>query len=277
MEGERHDTAAADTTRDEPASARVGLRYATGVLVTPVLRAAIAYHAVPAARPWRYACDNCGSRLRYPWLSAAFTPAGRCRHCGRRVAAAGFLVELAAAATAVILVVAGRPWPETVAFAWWAGFALVLAFVDTAVHRLPDRLTLPAAAGTIVLLGLAALVEHNGAALLRAVEAAAGGALLFAILTLLLGRHGTGPGDAKLMLSTLAVLGWISWPAVLAGLFVAFAAQSLAGLALLAARATSRPARLPLGPFLFAATLVTILIGPVVFAGLVAAILTVVT
>ena len=163
---------------------------------------------------------------------------------------------MAGVAVAVVLALAARPVWETLAFAWWAGFAVALVFVDVAVRRLPDRLTYPAAAGTLALLGAAALVEHQGHAWVRAALAAVGLALVFAALTLVLGRRGPGLGDAKLMLATMPVLGWLGWPAVVDGLLLGLTAQGVVAVALLVSG--RRHVRLPMGLFLVTGTLAAI-------------------
>ncbi len=255
MDGER-DTGLAPLRSSPAAVTKAIFKVAAGVFVTPAVRAAVAWHAVPVGTPWRRACDSCGELLRYPWMSRAFAPAGRCGACGHRVAAPGYLVEAAIVVAVAVLAAVHRPVWETAAFAWWAAWAIGLAFIDVAVHRLPNRMTYPAAVGTVGLLGVAALVEHHGHAWIRAILAAGGIALVFAVLALLLGRRGPGLGDAKLMLSTLAVLGWISWAAVVYGLLVAVTAQGLVAVALLVAG--RRSARLPMGAFLVAGALLSL-------------------
>jgi leader peptidase (prepilin peptidase)/N-methyltransferase len=168
------------------------------------------------------------------------------------------VVEAALVLVVAALITARRPLWETAAFGWWAVCGLVLAFTDLAVHRLPDRVTYPAAVGTIGLLGVAALVEDRGHAWLRAVIAGMVSALVFAALTVLLGRRGPGLGDAKLMLSCVAVLGWLGWPVVVVGILACFTAQALWGVGLLAVRRADRSTFLPLGPFLVGATLASI-------------------
>lgn len=229
-----------------------------GLLVTPAARAAVAFHSVPATSAWRQRCDSCGDRLRYPWLSRAFLPMARCAGCRARVGAPPFTVELALVAAAVALVIAGRPVLETVALAVWSLFAVVLLFVDAAVHRLPDRLTYPAALLTAVLLGVAAVVGDRGGAWIRAMIAGVATAAVFAALTFALGRRGPGLGDAKLMLSAGAVLGWLGWSALLSGLVLAFFAQGLWAVALLVSRRVSRTSHLAMGPFVIGATVVMI-------------------
>jgi leader peptidase (prepilin peptidase)/N-methyltransferase len=232
--------------------------WACGLLLTPAVRAAVAYHSVPAGSPWRQRCDLCNHRLRYPWLSKAFRPRARCEACDGRLGAPPYTVEIGAVLAAAALVVAARPVLETVALAWWAVCALALVFVDAAVHRLPDRLTYPAALGTVGLFGLAAAVEGSTGALVRALLAGLTCAAVFGVLALVLGRQGPGLGDAKLLLSTGAVLGWFGWGAVLAGLFLAFLSQALWAIALLVTRRANRKTHLAMGPFLIAATLVVV-------------------
>lgn len=229
-------------------------RLAAASLVAPVLRWLVVVHSVPAGHSWRDRCPDCGT----PLLRVA-SPAGRCAGCGQRQGARPWLVEAATAAAAALVVVTavagGWPAAAVVALAGWAAVAVVLAFVDLAVHRLPDRLTLPAAAWVLGWLAVAAALAGTGGAWLRAVTAAAGCGLGFALISLLLGSRGYGLGDAKLALSTGALLGWLGWGAVLAGLFLAFLASGLVALALLAARRVRWRDSLPFGPFLIAGTL----------------------
>ncbi len=59
-----------------------------------------------------------------------------------------------------------------------AAAGLALALIDLDVHRLPDAIVLPAYSVTAVFLGLAAVLEHDGAAALRALL---GGLLLYGL------------------------------------------------------------------------------------------------
>ncbi len=124
---------------------------------------------------------------------------------------------------------------------------------------MPDRLSYPAAAGTWALLRL---TGAGPAPWLRATLAGLGLALGFAATTLLLGRRGFGLGDAKLALSVGALLGWYGWPVLLVGLVLAFALSALVALGLLAARRANWSSHLPFGPFLIAATALTLLLTP---------------
>jgi leader peptidase (prepilin peptidase)/N-methyltransferase len=231
---------------------------ATVAPVTPLLRWAVLVHSVPPEEPWRRTCPHCDA----PFLLGPLLPAGRCGSCGRRIGAPAYLVELAALAAAALVVaavVAGdrSPW-EAVAFAGWAAAAVTLTFIDLAVHRLPDRLTLPAAAWVLAWLAVAAATTDAGSSWVRAAVAAGACGLGFALVTLAFGARGFGLGDAKMALGAGALLGWLGWTALVAGLFLAFLGSGLTATALLITRRVGRKDTLPFGPFLAAATLVTL-------------------
>jgi leader peptidase (prepilin peptidase)/N-methyltransferase len=233
---------------------------ATAGAVTPLLRWGVLVHAVPPEQPWRSGCPHCTTPLAAG--SGALRPAARCPGCGRRIGAPGYLLELATAAAAILVVVAvvgggWSPW-AVVALAGWAAAAVPLSFIDLAVHRLPDRLTLPAAVWVLAWLGVAALAGDPGSAWARAAVSGLAIGLAFALVTLILGARGFGLGDAKLALGAGALLGWLGWTAVVAGLFLAFLGSGLVATGLLVTRRVSRRDTLPFGPFLAAGTLVTL-------------------
>ncbi|MEV0650101.1 A24 family peptidase [Phytomonospora sp. NPDC050363] len=147
----------------------------------------------------------------------------------------------------------GRPGWTVAAVAWWSLLALVAAFVDGAVHRLPNTLTYPAAAGTTLLLTLAAAVGGEWDRLGRALGIGVGVAVLFLLVTLAAGGRHLGMGDAKFAVSTFMIIGWLGWPHILLGLLAAFGLQLLWGVGLMVAGRADRHRGIPLGPFLFIA------------------------
>ncbi|WP_433530651.1 prepilin peptidase [Micromonospora sp. CA-263727] len=246
-----------DTAPQESAvpTRRRGQRPLAILAVTPLLRYAVARHAVPPGTDRRSGCDACGAPigLDHPW--PVLGPAARCGNCRARVGAPPATVELATAAAVLVLLLARPPAVELLAAAWWLAFAVPLLFIDVAVHRLPDRLTWPAAAGTWLLLGLAALAGAGPAPWLRATAAGLGLALFFAGTTLLLGARGFGIGDAKLALSAGMLLGWYGWTVPLLGLFLALTLSGLVASGLLITRRARWSSHLPFGPYLILATL----------------------
>ncbi|MCG5443517.1 A24 family peptidase [Micromonospora sp. NIE79] len=223
------------------------------------MRLAALRYAVPPGLPSRAGCDACDAPvgLTRPW--PALGPAARCGRCRARVGPPPATVELAVLAAAVLLTFAGPPGGALPALIWWLGWTIPAILVDLAVHRLPDRLTLPAAAGTWLLLGVAALDADPGH-WLRAVLGGTGLALFFASTAVLLGRRGFGLGDAKLALSVGALLGWYGWPVLLFGLVLTFGLSALVSLGLLATRRANWNTHLPFGPFLLLGTTAALLL-----------------
>ncbi|WP_448639891.1 prepilin peptidase [Geodermatophilus sp. URMC 63] len=152
--------------------------------------------------------------------------------------------------------------PATLALAWAAGAAVVLAQVDLAVHRLPDRVTLLAAAVCAAALLADAALLGTWPALLRAVlaAAAAGG---IALATALAAPAGLGLGDVKLLALLGLVLGWAGWGVLLAGVFLGVLAGAAVSLLLVATRRAGWRTALPFGPpLLLGAVLALALEGP---------------
>ncbi|MDH6579098.1 A24 family peptidase [Kitasatospora sp. MAP5-34] len=233
-----------------------------GLLASPVLRAVAARHSVPYGEPLRVCCP----RGRY-WL----LPNGSCSGCEERGGPTPGLVELAAAGVgAAIGSVAQSPgmqspvmhsqvtyWPMVLVLAWVGLFGVVLGFVDAAVFRLPDALTLPLALGTAALLVLAELLtEHQGGALLCCLYAGLAFGACYGALALV---APIGFGDAKLAPSLGAVLGWYGWNTALAGFFYGFLLASLWGAALLLTGRSKRGDSLAFGPAMLLGALLAVL------------------
>ncbi|MEU8180309.1 A24 family peptidase [Micromonospora sp. NPDC049044] len=216
-------------------------------------------YAVPPGRPDRTGCDACDApvSLTRPW--PALGPTARCGHCRSRIGPPPGTVELAGLTAALLLALVGPAGGGLPALAWWLGWTIPAVFVDLTVHRLPDRLTLPAAAGTWLLLGVAAGTGEP-AHLWTAAIGGTGLALFFATTTVLLGRRGFGLGDAKLALGVGALLGWYGWPVLLLGLLLAFGLSALVSVGLLAARRVRWSTHLPFGPFLLLGTVGALLL-----------------
>src|SRR5216683_5636250 len=93
---------------------------------------------------------------------------GRRPACGQRTGPPRLTVEVTAALLLGALAARVHPGLVLAAACWLAACAVPLVFVDAAVRRLPDPLTVPAYAGTAALLLLAAAVTGPWSALLRA-------------------------------------------------------------------------------------------------------------
>lgn len=221
--------------------------------VTPLLRWMAVRLAVPAGRTKRRSCECCGvevSPIGPGW--AALLPSGRCGGCWRRVGAPPYLLELCAAAAVTIVVLAAPTISVLLAGLWWVGCAVPLVFIDARVHRLPDVLTLPAAAGVFALLIVDAVASDRWEPLLSATICAAVATAVFVSMGLVLGSRGMGLGDAKLIVSVTALLGWWGWGAAFGAVFLGFLGAGLVGIVALATGRVRREAHVPMGPFFVA-------------------------
>jgi leader peptidase (prepilin peptidase)/N-methyltransferase len=191
---------------------------------------AVAVLAGLAAGPW---LAGCAARL------AARDPAAR--PCGVRTAVTAVLTAALLAGAAAV----GGWRPATVALAWAAGSAVVLASVDLASHRLPDRVTYPALSVCTAALALDAAVLGGWPALLRAALAAVAATVVSGVGWLV---AGLGLGDVKLFALLGLVLGWLGWGVLLAGVFLGLVVGAVVSGALVAARRIGWRTALPFGP-----------------------------
>ncbi len=235
---------------------------AAGLLAGPRIRASVFTRSTEDSGP-RRACPECSRQvLAGRWLWFSVLPAtGRCPHCKARI---GPYVLAAELVTALVLAVIAARVPsgwELAALAWLALIAVPLAFIDIAVQRLPDLLTISAFAGTLVLLGAAEGAAHQPWLLVRAVIGAAALAGFYLVLWLVFPDQ-LGLGDVKIAASIGLVLAWGSW----SELFVGALAGALLGAAyarvLSARRGPDGPVYLPLGPFLLAGAFLAIALLP---------------
>jgi leader peptidase (prepilin peptidase) / N-methyltransferase len=154
--------------------------------------------------------------------------------------------------------------PATAGLAWGACAGVVLGSVDLLAHRLPDRVTYPAAVVCAAAFLADAAVLDSWAALARALTAAAAG-LAVAGLGWLVSPQGLGLGDVKLLGLLGLVLGWFGWGVLLAGVFLGLLVGAAVSLALLAVRRVGWRTAIPFGPPLLAGAVVALAIAPAPF------------
>jgi leader peptidase (prepilin peptidase)/N-methyltransferase len=221
----------------------------TGLAAGPLARtAAWRYTGEPAART---ACPACGRRDP---VQAPGPYTGRCPSCRTRSGPAPLVPEVLTAAGFALAALIGGPLLQTAATCILALFTVALALIDASVHRLPDTLTLPAFAVTALLLAGAALGRGQPGIIPRLLAAALALAAVYVLFALL---GGMGLGDAKLALSLGAILGYLSWPALLQGTIAAFILGALYGAVRLLHGASTRD-DMPFGPFMIAGAFLTL-------------------
>lgn len=240
-----------------------------GVLasVHPATTAVVRWADDRAVRhPWRPRCVTDAHDLGvvdvvpvWSWIAHR----GRCRTCGASIPAVLPVVEVAV--VVVLAAVAWRhPGPELVLLLPVAWSAVVATPIDLAERIIPNRLTYPLAAWSLV--SVTGLAVAYGAwadwrrALLVGVALPAGMEALSLLFLLLRGQRGMGLGDVKWALSLGVAVGLLGPDAVLLFLFGTIVAAGLVAIVLLATgRAGS--ARIPFGPYLALGT-ITALVAP---------------
>lgn len=170
------------------------------------------------------------------------------------------VVAASAALWAATLWRFGVGW-ETPAYLYLASITAPLAWIDLRTLRLPNAVTLTSYPVVAGLLLLPAVAAGEWSAYLRAL--AAGGALLALYVVLhVINPAGMGLGDVKLSGPLGALLGWLSWDALIWGGLAGFVMAAVTGLALIAARRAGRKSALPFGPFMLAGAWLAILTVP---------------
>lgn len=229
-------------------------------LITAILYAsAIAWFVnvlitrVPGAEPLlaRPRCTHCATALawyeQFPVLSH-LARRGRCRACGQALGIRYLLAELACFVASLLVLSAELPTLVGIAWLLYVPVAVALAFIDLGHKRLPDVLTLPAAVGALVILGLDAIVSGNGSFGTAVFAAFALFALYFALN--LISRGGMGMGDVKLALSIGALTGYFGWISAIDATFIAFLVGGVVSAFMLARGIAGRKGTIPFGPFM---------------------------
>lgn len=221
-----------------------------GLPLGAVARSAIFRLSVPSGAPDRSTCPRCCAPV-FPWAPL------RCGYCGSSFGRLGVLELVTATVLALLLGRFGGSL-EAIPFIFLGTLGVVLAAIDIAVQRLPDRLVLPAFPVLISLLALVAVKEHDGGGLARALLGSLALGAGFLMLALL--RPGQlGGGDIKLAGLAGLALGWLGWPAVATAAVLGFSLSAVVSLTLLAARRVSLGSPVCFGPFLLGGALIAVL------------------
>jgi leader peptidase (prepilin peptidase)/N-methyltransferase len=204
-------------------------------------------------------CPVCGHPLSWyenvP-IASYLALGGRCRACRTRISIVYPIIEVTAAAVAIVSYLHYGASPVFVARVLFA-FALIVLFVIDLQHRiLPNVITVPG-----IVAGLAFSLVGPPGWMSSLVGIAIGGGLLFGIAEAYrLVRHeeGLGMGDVKMGAMVGAFLGW---QLTLLALVLSSFLGSIIGVGVIVARKGDMKYALPFGSFLALAALVASLWG----------------
>ncbi|WP_243709043.1 A24 family peptidase [Actinomadura sp. GC306] len=154
------------------------------------------------------------------------------------------------------------PEPVLAALLYLAAAGALLTFIDVAVKRLPDRFTLPSYGIAAALLAAAAPFTDDG--MRRFQHALIGMVVLFVLyfVQAFIAPSGIGMGDVKLSGVLGLYLGWFGQDAWMVGVLATYLIGGLVGVGIMIVRRT-RKGEFPFGPYMFAGTLIAVLM----FAG----------
>lgn len=245
----------------------------------------VAAYRVPAGIPLRRAshCPRCAAPVR-GWrnlpVASWIALRGRCQRCRASIPVRLPLVEAGTAVAFVIVTAWMLRHPElrgpgsmwivllltTVAFLYFAAVSILLALIDIDVRRLPDAIVLPSYPIAAATLATACLVAGGWSPLARG---AVGFLAMIAFYGLprLVRPDGVGGGDVKLSGLIGLYLGFLGWPELIVGAFVAFLLGGVHAVVLLVTRRSGASGTLPFGPWMLAGAWVGIFTGPLLADG----------
>lgn len=145
--------------------------------------------------------------------------------------------------------------PELLAFGYLGVVGVALAFIDAALRRLPDPLTLPSYPVGAAMLGLAALYADDGGVRYTHALIGLGALLLLFAVQWFIAPNAIGLGDVKLSGVLGLYLGWLGSSAWVTGVLAMFVLGGAYAAGLLVTRRAARKSAIPFGPFMLAGTL----------------------
>ncbi|MFN8019680.1 MAG: prepilin peptidase [Acidimicrobiales bacterium] len=193
---------------------------------------------------------------------------GRCRHCGEPIPAGYPLVE---AGSMVLWLLAAISFPQVAValpFALLFSVLLALSVIDLELYILPNRITYPSIAASLVAIPLVALLVADDPK--QAILGAVLGAVIFAGILgvtlvawlLLMKKEGMGLGDVKLAVLLGLWLGFLDPILPVIALIASSLIGLVVGVAILLVRRASKP--FPFGPWLaIGSVLVIVFAGPI--------------
>lgn len=233
----------------------------SGLAVGSFLDVAIAQLSRPERRV-SSRCPACAEPTQ-PGLSvvAWLVHRGRCPACKARLRPGGPLIEVSTAVLFIALyarlAALGQlaTAPAVLAF---AAVGLALALIDAQTQRLPDRLVLPSYPVLAALLAIAAGLRADWWSFARALI---GGTALFGLFLLVALAYpaGLGFGDVKFAGLVGGVLAYLSWSALIRGVFAGFLFAAIVGVGLLATGRASRSTPMAFGPFMVVGALLAVI------------------
>lgn len=205
-------------------------------------------------------CPSCGQRIKpydnIPLLSFLFLR-GKCRACGASISWRYPMVETLTAASLLVLYVYFGLSLQFLAGALFTSSLICLGFIDYDHQLLPDAITLPGFALSLVY-SFFRIDLNFGQSLLGAMTGAGVLLIVYGLYYLLRKKEGLGLGDVTMM---LFVGSFVGWRGALLTLVLASFVGALVGLFFIKFQKKDMQYALPFGTFLAPAAFVAFLWG----------------
>ncbi|MCF8009778.1 MAG: prepilin peptidase [Clostridiales bacterium] len=199
-------------------------------------------------------CPHCNTRLGacdlIPVLSYIFL-GGKCRYCGSRVSLQYPVIEMLAGMFFVLAAWHFGSTQGALSASVFISFLLAVSVIDLYHHIIPDKIVVFGMVSGILLNFYSIPAVLNGI-----LGFLIGGGILF--LVALVSRGGMGGGDIKLAAAAGIYLGWQN---TLLMLFLGFLLGSVIGLTIVLLQRKTIKEKIPFGPFLSAAAVISLFWG----------------
>jgi len=208
-------------------------------------------------------CEACGHRLAAKDLIPVFSYLwlrGKCRFCGNSIPGKLFYVELVSGVIYAFLYWKYGLTPELGAMIFYAALFTIIFMVDLEKGVILNKVVYPAMAIAFVLSALQIQPELPQWPVEGIANVAMGGGIgfLFLFVLAIASRGGMGWGDVKLA----ALIGLATgFPMVLVAIVLGAVLGAIVGVVLMAVRKKGMKSRIPFGPFLSVATMITLVWG----------------
>jgi len=244
---------------------------------------AVAYRVPTGETLWsRSHCPKCDAQINWwqniPILSWVFLR-GKCANCKNPISIqypaieliTGILFGLLAWKT-VSLYGASDNWGTYsliaavlvgIVLCYFAFIGVVLSIIDAKTMRLPAVLIYPTLIFSLIALSVSALLMGDATKIIWMLVGGVGSFVLYFALWFFFPK-GFGYGDVRLVLLTGSILGWFSVGHAVLGIMLPFILLSIVALPLMLAKVVGRKTKAPLGPWIIASAILSILLGDII-------------
>jgi leader peptidase (prepilin peptidase) / N-methyltransferase len=207
-------------------------------------------------------CPRCNTPIKWRhnvpvlgWLMLR----GKCAACRLPISVRYPIVEAGTGLLFAAITMRFGTTMQLPAYLYLAAIGVTLAMIDFDVRRLPDSIVLPSDIVSVLLLMPAGAVQADWYSAQRALFGMIALWVVYFALALAY-PNGMGFSDVKLAGLLGLYLGWLSWGAVLIGVFGGFVVSGAGGAALAATRRGARSGVVVFGPSMIAAALLSVFV-----------------